>query len=251
MRKPERYPEIRLLGASGNALEIIDGIHAKDPDVTVVVHDDEGRYDGKMVNLGGHLLQYGGKINARCCALAPENAFFLLTVGSPRDYRDRRKDIIKRLDLDDRRWWIYQDPQAVVRSSAEVSLGAIIMAGAYVGAKTHIGTHVILLPQSYVAHGAWARCRSILASGAKLNGGSIVGMDCYVGANAVIREGVLIGDGSIIGAGAVVLNEVPPDSVVVGVPGVVTPREEWDAKKRFVEITDTLGSDTRHPNERQ
>ena len=45
--------------------------------------------------------------------------------------------------------------------------------------------------------------------------------DCWVGAGATILGGVRIGHGSVIGAGAVVANDVPPGSIVVGVPGRV------------------------------
>ena len=39
-----------------------------------------------------------------------------------------------------------------------------------------------------------------------------------VGSNATIMGGVTIGENAIIGAGAVVTRDVPPDSIVVGVP---------------------------------
>ncbi|WP_308796729.1 acyltransferase [Agromyces silvae] len=48
-----------------------------------------------------------------------------------------------------------------------------------------------------------------------------IGDRVFIGANAVVNMGVTIGDESIIGAGAVVTADVPPRSVVVGVPGRV------------------------------
>ncbi|WP_158946210.1 acyltransferase [Pseudodesulfovibrio cashew] len=42
--------------------------------------------------------------------------------------------------------------------------------------------------------------------------------DVWIGANVVITSGVNIGHGSIIGAGAVVVRDIPPFSVAVGVP---------------------------------
>lgn len=41
---------------------------------------------------------------------------------------------------------------------------------------------------------------------------------CLIGIGAVVLDGVRVGTGSIIGAGAVVTKEVPPFSLVVGVP---------------------------------
>jgi serine O-acetyltransferase len=52
-----------------------------------------------------------------------------------------------------------------------------------------------------------------------------LGNNVVVGAGAKIIGGFKIGDGSRIGAGSVVVREVPPNSVVVGVPGRVTYRD--------------------------
>jgi serine O-acetyltransferase len=49
-----------------------------------------------------------------------------------------------------------------------------------------------------------------------------LGNNVTVGAGAKIIGGFTIGDNSRIGAGSVVVREVPPNSVVVGVPGRVT-----------------------------
>jgi serine O-acetyltransferase len=52
-----------------------------------------------------------------------------------------------------------------------------------------------------------------------------LGDNVVVGAGAKIIGAFKIGDGSRIGAGSVVVREVPPNSVVVGVPGRVTFRD--------------------------
>jgi serine O-acetyltransferase len=52
-----------------------------------------------------------------------------------------------------------------------------------------------------------------------------LGDNVVVGAGAKVIGGFKIGDGSRIGAGSVVVREVPPNSVVVGVPGRVTYRD--------------------------
>ncbi len=52
-----------------------------------------------------------------------------------------------------------------------------------------------------------------------------LGDNVVVGAGAKIIGAFRIGDGARIGAGSVVVREVPPNSVVVGVPGRVTYRD--------------------------
>ncbi|MBP5776297.1 MAG: acyltransferase [Prevotella sp.] len=48
-----------------------------------------------------------------------------------------------------------------------------------------------------------------------------IGDDIWIGANAVVLPGVTIGHHSVVAAGAVVTKDVPPHSLVVGVPAKV------------------------------
>lgn len=48
-----------------------------------------------------------------------------------------------------------------------------------------------------------------------------VGRDVWVGAGSIILPGVTIGDGCVVAAGSVVTKDVPPNSIVAGVPARV------------------------------
>jgi len=48
-----------------------------------------------------------------------------------------------------------------------------------------------------------------------------IGNDVWIGAHAVVTGGVEIGDGAVIAAGAVVTRDVPPYSIVGGVPAAI------------------------------
>lgn len=52
----------------------------------------------------------------------------------------------------------------------------------------------------------------------------IIGNNVWVGDNVVILPGVTIGNGCVIGANAVVTNDIPENSIAVGVPAVVIKR---------------------------
>jgi galactoside O-acetyltransferase len=56
--------------------------------------------------------------------------------------------------------------------------------------------------------------------------------DVWIGAGATILPGVTVGEGSVVGAGAVVTGNVPPRTVVGGVPARVL-REITDANREF------------------
>jgi acetyltransferase-like isoleucine patch superfamily enzyme len=42
--------------------------------------------------------------------------------------------------------------------------------------------------------------------------------NCVIGANAILFPNILIGPSSIVGAGSVVISDVPPNTIVMGVP---------------------------------
>lgn len=51
--------------------------------------------------------------------------------------------------------------------------------------------------------------------------GVVIGQDVWIGANVSIVDGVHIGDHAVVGAGSVVTKNVPPWSIVAGVPARV------------------------------
>jgi len=68
-------------------------------------------------------------------------------------------------------------------------------------------------------------------------GDIVVGSDVWIGYEAVILAGVTIGDGAVIGARAVVTRDVPPYTIVGGVPAR-TIRRRFD--ERTIEILQAL-----------
>lgn len=76
----------------------------------------------------------------------------------------------------------------------------------------------------------WGLDKGEIASAWDNKGDIVVGNDVWIGYEAVILAGVTIGDGAIIGTRAVVTKDVPPYTVVGGVPAK-------QIKKRFPEQT--------------
>ncbi len=66
--------------------------------------------------------------------------------------------------------------------------------------------------------------------------GIVIEDDCWLGAGAVITDGVRVGKGSVVAAGAVVTRDVPPHSVVAGVPAKVIKTIDGQSPAREAEV---------------
>lgn len=86
-----------------------------------------------------------------------------------------------------------------------------------------IGNNVLFAPLAKVLavnHNYQDVTRPVMDQG--ISGEGIVIEDgAWIGAGAAVLDGVRVGRGAVIGANAVVTRDVPPSSVVVGVPGRV------------------------------
>lgn len=76
----------------------------------------------------------------------------------------------------------------------------------------------------------WGLDRRSVADAWDNKGDIVVGNDVWIGYEAVILSGVTIGDGAVIGARAVVTKDVPPYTIMGGVPA-------RPIRRRFDEVT--------------
>jgi len=99
-------------------------------------------------------------------------------------------------------------------SNEEVIINADIGGNITFGDDCLVGPRVILRTAN---HQFSDKTKKINSQGHSI-GDIHVGDDVWIGANAIILPGVRIGSGSVLAAGAVVTRDVPPFSVVAGVP---------------------------------
>lgn len=108
---------------------------------------------------------------------------------------------------------------ASVGKDCKISSHTFICEGVHIGDGVFIGHNVTFIndkhPRSVNPDGSmqteedWKVVETFVENGAS------------VGSSATILCGVTIGEGAIVGAGAVVTKDVPPNSVVAGVPAKV------------------------------
>ena len=82
-----------------------------------------------------------------------------------------------------------------------------------VGRWTRIGPGVYLIDHDHQTN----RELRIIDQGYKVSP-IILGLDCWVGARAILLRGAGIGDGGVLAAGAVLTKSVPPGEIWAGVP---------------------------------
>jgi acetyltransferase-like isoleucine patch superfamily enzyme len=102
--------------------------------------------------------------------------------------------------------------RVTISLDAEVHLGSNVSLGPYV--KIYTGTHPI-------GPGSNRRGPEVVAKSVFIENGS------WIGLGAIVLPGVTIGHGSIVAAGAVVDEDVPPDSYVAGNPAKVVQQLPW------------------------
>ena len=83
--------------------------------------------------------------------------------------------------------------------------------------------------------------------------GATVHDDCLIGMGAILLNGVVVGSGSIVGAGAVCREgmEIPPNSLVVGVPAkVIRPTRDVERERIAHTVQAYLSLQVEHRNGR-
>ncbi len=161
---------------------------------------------------------------------------------------DRRNSALPLLDLKEIPARI--EPGAIIREQVEIGpnavvmMGAILNIGAVVGEGTMIDMGAMLGGRATVGKSCHIGAGAVLAGVIEPASATpvIVEDNVMVGANAVVLEGVRIGANSVVAAGAVVLSDVPPNSVVAGMPARVIKQkdEKTSAKTALEEALRTL-----------
>lgn len=118
------------------------------------------------------------------------------------------------------------EPGAVIRKGAKIGrdciimMGAVINVGAEIGERTMVDMNAVIGARAIVGKDCHVGAGAVLAGVLEPPSKKPVTIEdnVLIGANAVILEGVTIGKGSVAAAGAVVLEDVPSDYIVAGVP---------------------------------
>jgi acetyltransferase EpsM len=110
-------------------------------------------------------------------------------------------------------------PKSIISGSVKIEEGTVIMGGVVINSDTAIGKHCIINTNASVDHDCVIEDFAHISPNSALAGGVEVGEGSQIGIGASVIQGIKIGKWCVIGAGAVIINDIPDYSVVVGNPG--------------------------------
>ncbi len=112
-------------------------------------------------------------------------------------------------------------PSVAMSDFNDIGSGSIICAGTVITTNVKLGKSSIVNPGCFIGHDTvLGDCVSMMPA-SNIAGEVTVGDGCYFGLNSCAINRKTIGEWSIIGAGAVVVDDIPPHSLAVGVPARV------------------------------
>lgn len=110
--------------------------------------------------------------------------------------------------------------QAVVDGRCTLGDAVSLQTGAYVPPGSELGDRVFVGPRAVLTNDRYPVRRDEGLVGPTIED------DATIGANATVLPGVTVGERAFVAAGSVVTEDVPPDTLVVGVPGEHRPLPE-------------------------
>jgi len=205
-----------IVGAGGHGREVLDvveAVNAASPTFEFLGFLDDGPVDDVL------LRRRNARLLGTSEDLAVIEAEYLIGIGSP----DARRRIDRLATGFGRRAAIAIHPTATLGSDLRIGPGAVVTAGSRLTTNITLGRHVHANTNSTIGHDCLIGDYVTINPGANVSGGVTLQEGVTLGTSSAVIQGITIGHDTVIGAGAVVVRDLPPNIVAVGVPAKALP----------------------------
>lgn len=202
-----------IFGGGGHAKVLIESLRAGNSTLSFVILDrDASRWGQQILD-----VPIVGDDSVLPELVAKGARFFVAAVGGVGDNGPRKRLFEQGISVGLEPLTV-KHPASICSRWAEIGAGCQLLPGSIVNAGAVMGRNVIVNSGAIVEHDCKIGDHVHVASGAVLASTVTVGIGAHIGCGAAIRQLISVGEGATVGAGAVVVENVPPHTLVVGVP---------------------------------
>jgi sugar O-acyltransferase (sialic acid O-acetyltransferase NeuD family) len=206
---PAEKPYLLIYGAGGHAKSVMEIVRQSGEYAIAGIVDDNPALTGKQV-LGIPVLGTRAilpALRAQSVTLAANGVGGIVDIG----VRLRLFELLAGYGFN---FPTLVHPRVAVEPSARLGEGVQVFANAYIGAEAELQARCMVNTNAVVSHDCVIGAYTHIAPGALLAGHVHVGERTLVGMGVTVHIGVRIGDGVRIGNGAIILADVPDQTIV-------------------------------------
>jgi sugar O-acyltransferase (sialic acid O-acetyltransferase NeuD family) len=200
-----------IVGTGGHGREVMDiveAVNARRPTFDLLGFVDDRLDNDALVQARG------SRIIGPIDALRSSRAAYVIGIGSG--------EVRKRIDEQLTRWGLEAatlvHPHATLGSLVVLGAGVVVASGAQLTTNITLGRHAHVNVRASVSHDCRLADYVTVSPGATVSGTVTIEEGALLGAGCTVLQGRTIGSWSTVGAGAVVVDDVAPGVVAVGVP---------------------------------
>ncbi len=160
-----------------------------------------------------------GKVNDAKQFNSKDCYFVYALITAKKAYERIQK--LSSLSIPEEKFATLKHPTAVIARNVRLGYGVVLMPGVVISPAAVIGNHTQLYANSFVGHNTTVGSHCLIANNASIGAFVSVEDGVHVGSNSSIIERVTLGEWSVVGLGAVVVQDVPSFTTVVGNPAKV------------------------------
>ena len=120
----------------------------------------------------------------------------------------------------------YISSRAFVWRNASIGENCFIFEDNTLQPFVKIQNNVILWSGNHIGHGSVIEDNCFISSHVVVSGYCHIGNNCFIGVNSTIGNHVKVGSHTWISPGAIIVNNIPENSLVKGAKSVVSPLDE-------------------------